>query len=288
MKICAITMVYRDHWALSQWYAHYARHLGAQNLYVISHGEDPAIATICPQASIITIPREDLDNFDLMRGRMLNSFQAGLSEIYDWIIRTDADELICLDPAKHGSFAEFFAKQTANAVFALGLNIAETGQDAEMRPGMRALEHRSLAMFSSHYSKAWAVRRRLGLRRHGVEVRPRFTNSYPFEVPAGVYLAHLKFANSRALAQSDKHRSDVAARCTEGAPGWAWRNPSLETRKFFERMRRLPLMEWADAEPKALAHVNAEPIRDPEIGVIRVRDIPIKIATRLPGWFKSA
>ena len=41
-----------------------------------------------------------------MRAQLLNSIQDGLGVIYDWVIRTDTDELICLDPAYHGSFAD--------------------------------------------------------------------------------------------------------------------------------------------------------------------------------------
>ena len=63
MKICAITMVYRDYWALSQWYAHYGRLVGFDNLYVVAHGADPEIAQICPRASVITVPRDSLEGF---------------------------------------------------------------------------------------------------------------------------------------------------------------------------------------------------------------------------------
>ena len=75
MKICAITMVYRDYWALSQWYAHYGKHLGPQNLFVIAHGPDPEIARLCPQASVIAIPRDGFAHFDKSRSRMLNGIQ---------------------------------------------------------------------------------------------------------------------------------------------------------------------------------------------------------------------
>ena len=58
MNICAITMVYKDYWALSQWYLHYGRLVGFDNLYVVAHGADPEIARLCPRATVITVPRE--------------------------------------------------------------------------------------------------------------------------------------------------------------------------------------------------------------------------------------
>ena len=68
-------MVYCDHWALSQWYKHYARQLGVENLYIIAHGRDDRIDDICPGANVITIPREDLNRFGWSRGEVLNEFQ---------------------------------------------------------------------------------------------------------------------------------------------------------------------------------------------------------------------
>jgi hypothetical protein len=121
MKICALTMVYRDHWALSQWYMHYGRLLGFENLYVIAHGRDDEISEICPNAKVVTIPRDNLDRFDGVRSEILNEFQISLTQTYDWIIRTDADELVCLDPNHYSSFQALFSKRWGPAVFALGL-----------------------------------------------------------------------------------------------------------------------------------------------------------------------
>ncbi|MEX0349119.1 MAG: glycosyltransferase family 2 protein [Paracoccaceae bacterium] len=288
MKICALTMVYRDYWALSQWYAHYSRHLNPENLFVVAHGADPKIHEICPRASIITIPREKFTEFDLSRGRLLNGFQAGLDEVYDWVIRTDADELICLDPNRYRDFADFFERHSSHVQFSLGLNLAELPGDAELKPGMLALQHRRRALFSAHYSKAWAVRQKVSLRRHGIEVRPRHLERYGFSVPRGVYLVHLKHANAQALAESDKHRMQVASEPGPGTPGQSWLYPERRNRKFLTHVRDLPVTNWDEAEPQAYAEISKEPERDRYASVIRVRDVPLNLATDLPGWFRSA
>ncbi|MEM7317697.1 MAG: glycosyltransferase family 2 protein [Pseudomonadota bacterium] len=281
-------MVYRDHWALSQWYAHYSRHLGAENLFVIAHGADPEIQRICPHASVITIPRDELEHFDLTRGRIMNAFQTGLDEVYDWVIRTDADELICFDPTQYSSFADVFHGRTEFALFALGLELAEQSDEPELKPGMSALKHRSRAKFSSHYSKAWAVRRRIGLRRHGVEVRPRFAGSFRFLLPTGVYLVHLKYANSKALAEANAVREEIAQTAGEGLPGRAWQNADATARKFRKRLEQLPLTPWEIAEPEAYAKLSTNPVRDPDKGVVRVRNILARAAVDLPEWFRDA
>ncbi|MCL6283446.1 glycosyltransferase family 2 protein [Ruegeria sp. 2012CJ41-6] len=283
-----MTMVYRDYWALSQWYAHYSRHLDPENLFVVAHGADPKIHELCPGASVITVPRDKFTYFDLSRGRLLNGFQVGLDEVYDWVIRTDVDELICLDPDRYQGFADFFAQNPDRAQFSLGLNLAELPDDPKFMPGMLALQHRRRALFSTHYSKAWAVRGRIGLRRHGVEIRPRFIDAYPFSVPRGAYLVHLKFANGQALAESDTHRMQVASELGRGTPGQSWRDPDTRNRRFHDRVRNLPVTDWDEAEPQAFAQISAEPERERHTGVIRVRDVALNLATDLPGWFRSA
>ena len=288
MKICAMTMVYRDYWALSQWYAHFGRHLGHENLFIVAHGPDPEIQRRCPLASIITIPREKFDNFDNSRSKMLNAFQNGLDEIYDWVIRTDADELICLDHSLYESFEDFFAQQEGKSAFSLGINLAEIEGDAPLPHDTPVLKLRRHALFSSHYSKAWAVRGRIGLHRHGVQVRPRFCEDYPFHIPRGVYLIHLKFANGLALALANKHRHAVANSEGKGLPGQSWRDPDVSIQRISKQLDNSKLLPWARAEDRAYEIISQEPIRDLKKGIVRVCDRPIRIQTTLPEWFQSA
>lgn len=290
MKICAITMTYRDHWALDQWYRHYARHLGGQNLYVVAHGADPAIAEICPGASIVTIPRDRLDGFDTWRAGVLNGLQSALVGVYDWVIRTDTDELICLDPERHASFADFFGTCTGDAVFALGLTIAERPGDRPLRSGEPALAARRNAEFSGHYSKAFAVRKAMPLLRHGIAVRPRRLATFPFHLPRGVYMAHLKYANGVALAEVNIHRKEIAISPDPKAdrPGRAWRNADRVAAKFFDRFNALPEAAWPEAEDAAYGRIGANPVRDTSTGVIRAENFRADCRTRLPGWFGSA
>lgn len=282
MKICAITMVYRDHWALSQWYGHYARHLGPRNLYIVAHGPDPVLRTLCPRANVVTVPRDRLDGFDGMRDRVLNGFQAGLSAVYDWVIRTDADELVCLDPEVYPGFADLLAAQDRDAVFALGLNIAERPGDAPLKDGAPALPARPWAVFSGHYSKAWAVRKGLPLLRHGVALRKRALAELPLNLPRGVYLAHLKYASRAALKVANHHRREIATSEARGLPGSAWRNPKLAERKFYDGFEALPEQPWAVCEAAAFDQITADPMRDLDKGVIRARNIRFDARTTLP------
>ena len=289
MRICALTMVYRDYWAVSQWYAHYSRHLGAENLFIIAHGQDDWISELCPRAHVITAPRDDLASFDQKRGQMLNAVQAELGKIFDWVIRTDADELICLDPDRFGSLSEMLMSTTAPAVFAMGLNLVELEGDRELADAEPALNARSNAVFSGHYSKAFAVRDRIALMRHGVMVAPADARHFPFELPPGVYLVHLKYANRAALIRANQHREEVASGPERGLPGDAWKHANEEAKQFYVETLTRPVVSWDRGIEKAGRKIGRKPaaayLKD---GVVKARSLQFPFRTILPDWFKTA
>lgn len=287
MKICAITMVYRDYWALAQWYRYYAQHLGPQNLYIVSHGYDPEITRMCPEASIITIPRDDLRNFDRVRARVINSIQAGLGNLYDWVIQTDADELVCFDPTTYTSFQALFEATTAPALFALGLNLAEVVGDAPLAPNESALAHRTIAGITGNYSKAWAVRKSLPLRWHGVFCGNRKTADFPFEMPDDVFFMHLKHANSNALAETNTVRRAVADSVGEDWNVKGWADPDFHSQRFFRKLAAAPNLPWAEAVTLGYAKIRAHPVRDPKRGIVKAPFIPYLCRTTLPEWFRA-
>ena len=287
MKICALTMVYRDHWALSQWYMHYGRQLGVENLYIIAHGRDDKIAEICPKAHVITISRDDLNKFDGLRGEILNEFQMSLTKTHDWVIRTDADELICLDPDHYPTFEALFSKRWGPAVFALGLEVAQQSDEYPVGMETPVLKMRSATIFSGHYSKAWAVKGSTKLVRHGVEVGTRRAHRVKFSIPEGVYLVHLKYADLNALSQANIHRFEVANAKGTAMPGAAWLDPEKSDKKFFRKFRSFPVLAWESARKQAYDEVSRDPIRDTDTGIVRARSLRFQSTTTLPGWFKT-
>ena len=287
MKICAITMVYRDYWALAQWIRHYSKHLGIDNLYVVVHGPDPKVSEIADGANIWTIPRETLEGFDKRRNKMLNDFQSGLLQFYDWVIRTDADELICVDPNLHGSLDRFLSQTTDDAVFATGLNVFEQADDQEMPAGVSVFDSRNAAVITGNYSKAWAVQTDVPLMRHGVKLANEAGRNRSYCFPQGVYLAHLKFANIDALADVNVTRKEVARSDVPGLPGWGWKRADAHTRKFFKEAETLDFTSWPDAIAYASQRIPTDMKYDEKDGVIRSPGIPYLAKTRLPAWFKN-
>ena len=287
MKICAITMVYRDYWALSQWYRYYGKHLGPRNLYVISHGYDPEIAKICPEASIITIPRDELKHFDRVRLKLINAVQSGLNNLYDWVIQTDADELVCFDPNTYGSFQELLEATKAPALFALGLNLAEVEGDVPLKPEDIALAHRNVACVTGNYSKAWAVRKAIPLRWHGVFCGYRKTDDFPFEMPDDVFFVHLKHANAEALSDTNAVRQSVADSVGEDWNVNGWANPDLHAKRFFRKMAAAKELPWKEAVALGYEQIRDNPVRDAKRGIVKPPFINYVCRTVLPEWFRN-
>ena len=289
MKICALTMVHRDYWALSRWYAHHGHELGSENLIVVAHGEDPNIERICPNAKIFTIPRDDLAGFDKVRAKLLNDMTAELLKAYDWVIRTDADELICYDPARYGGLRAALGqlkKEEAPVVWALGFDVVETRGSAPIAPGPVLGQRRDVA-FSGHYSKAVAVSHPVPLRLHGAWVGPEGLEDFPYQMPRGLYLAHLKFANVIALAEANKVRRSVAEAAGAGAPGAAWVEPDIHVLESLGEFADKRLLPWDQAEAKAYNKLQSNPKREDRFGVVRSRRLRLKFRTQLPDRFAA-
>lgn len=261
MKIAALTMVYRDYWALSRWYSHHGNELGYDNLFVVSHGVDPEIAEICPKASIITIPRDTLSAFDRARANVLNGIHAGLSNVFDWVIRTDADELICYDPEIYKDLATAIEENAASPVLtALGFDVFEMEGDPALK-AQTTFSDRSHIAFSGHYSKAVASRRAIDFSLHGVRVAPRKLENFPFHMPKWLYLAHLKFANAEALRAATKVRMDVGNSDGEGLPGAGWRNADEDALKIQSVFLEKDELPWSEAETLAYQALSIKPAR---------------------------
>ncbi|MDJ0822032.1 MAG: glycosyltransferase family 2 protein [Paracoccaceae bacterium] len=285
MKICALTMVYRDYWALSRWYAHHGRELGPENLFVVAHGADPRIAEICPKASILTIPRDTFENFDRARADLLNGIHAGLSAVFDWVIRTDADELICFDPELYASLPAAIAGNAEVPVLtALGFDLVEQQADAPVADGPVFAQRRHLA-FSGHYSKAVASRRPIDFVLHGVRVAPRRLAEFPFHMPRGLYLAHLKYANGAALREATQVRMEVGNAEGKGLPGAGWQAADVDAEKFHETFAAKPVLPWDKAEAKAFAALSVKPSRTERFSLVKTRALKLPYRTALPERF---
>ncbi|WP_366141202.1 glycosyltransferase family 2 protein [uncultured Tateyamaria sp.] len=286
MNVCAITMVYRDYFALTQWVRHYSNQLGIENLFIVAHGHDPKVNEIAAGANIWTIPRDNLEKFDRRRNWMLNKIQSGLLKFYDWVIRTDADELIFVDPVQHGDIKQLLERQSDHAVFAMGLDLFESASDEPVDQTLPVFEQRSQAVITGNYSKAWAVRDSIPLMRHGVSIAQDGKRTHSYVFPTGVYLVHLKFASNDDLMTVNKTRIALGRAELPGMPGVGWQKANNHAKRFFEKAESLKVTPWDEARAHAYDLILSDMKFSEHDGVIRSPGIPHIARTTLPDWFK--
>jgi hypothetical protein len=101
-------MVYDDYFFLQRWYDYYSKQVGAENLYVFSHGNDPRHREIAKGANVMNLPRDaTMFKFDRRRWRMLGNFATGLLDFYNWMIVSDVDEIVVVDPKAAPSLVDY-------------------------------------------------------------------------------------------------------------------------------------------------------------------------------------
>lgn len=259
LKICALTMVDHHDWALSRWYAHHGAELGAQNLYILHADDLPKVAGTCPGAQVIPVERDILAVNDRTRARILDRFHAELARHYDWVIRTEVQEILFHDPQEHHSLAAVFEQEQAPVLTALGLDIVEVERNKPMMRGPVLGQRRNL-VFSGHVSKAVAARRPQKFRRHGIEVAAEKLGSFPFRMPQGLYLADLTHANRTGEA-------------------------SEEEATYLEAFGALPKRPWDKAVAKAYSRLSEEPARIERHSLVRAQVFKPTHRTKLPGRF---
>ncbi len=287
MKIAALTMVYRDYWALSRWYAHHGAQIGFENLFIVAHGADPKIGQICPKASILTIARDNFDDFDKTRAALLNGIHAGLDAVYDWVIRSDADELICFDPDRFDNLGDAIAANAdAPVLTALGFDLVEMPGDAPMQQGPVFAQRQHIG-FSGHYSKAVASRRAIDFSLHGVRVATRRLEAFPFHMPRGLFLAHLKYANQAALVDGTTVRMEVGNAEGRGLPGAGWQAADEDAVKFRTTFSEKPVVAWEKAEAKAHATLSVKPARLARYNLVKTRALKLPYRSNLPAQFSA-
>lgn len=158
----AVTMVYEDYFFLERWYDHYRRQVGAENLYVFSHGNDPRHREIADGANVMNVPRDpSMQKFDRRRWRMMGLFASGMLEFYRWMVVSDVDEILVLDPRAGDSIPGYLAanygdpRKSPRNLSPLGLELFHLPGEEPLpiAPDETILSRRRIFRPSRNYSK---------------------------------------------------------------------------------------------------------------------------------------
>ena len=260
MSFAAVTMVWNDAFFLRKWVAYYAPLLGAQNLYVVSHGTNDYIQDIEGGFNVIHVPRDPTDiYFDRRRWSLLSNITSGLTRYHQAVICTDVDEILL--PTKPGGLlTDALANlQPRQPCVVPGFEVFP--QNAEPIKNASSLigDYAGHVSFSPFYSKVVIAKKDIVFFPGGHGVLHE-----PYQVTRDLMLLHLKYLNTAELERRNSLRLELAnsdpmkAKTDEKRwrPLKVWKDLDVTTQKAFGRLEASEEMEWAPFFEKALGDVH--------------------------------
>ncbi|CAN5492313.1 hypothetical protein BH09ACT12_BH09ACT12_11150 [soil metagenome] len=282
--MAAVTVVKDEAVMLPRWVQHYGERLGVDHLVVIDN--DSRDGSTDDLAAEVRAWGELPGGSGFDRGRLQAANQIGreLLERFDWVIFTDADEFLVVDPQFHDSFKHLLAVTSGAAVAPLALNVVQDLEaEGALDPTRAVLEQRSYAQFAEVMCKPSS--KRLPIRwahaSHGLHGE--------YAVRSDLFLLHLKFADLDRLRLSAAHRHALHLR--DGRGGGSWQIDDVAER-FEARMRGSSFETAEEFDPAGIdldALVVRQPgghtWRTPKVGQLRSLDeeAVVRIPSRLRG-----
>ena len=213
-RVCAITMARNDDFFLKRWVKYYGSQLGRENLYVYLDGKDQHVPDECEGANFFICDKL-LGN--RVRGDKLRiSFLCGkaheLLNRYDYVIGTDADEFLIVDPLLGMTLPEYIASYGVRTTLS-GLGV-DVGQHLEFEGkfdnGRGFLEQRSYARLSTRYTKASIIAKKVrwGSGFHRVK-------GHNYHIGKGLYLFHMGYFDMERVQNRFSDRDHLSSGWTK-------------------------------------------------------------------------
>lgn len=216
-----VTMVYEDYDLLQRWYDYYAAQVGSENLFVFSHSNDPRHREIAKGVNVINVPRElPVVRFDRRRWTMLSAFTSGMQQYYNWMLVTDIDEMIIVDPNVAPSLVTYLEDKFPNIASAptcispFALNIIHVPEEEPLPivQGQTVLSRRRYYCPSRLYSKPILVRKPVifgpGGHRNNLGLRT---------LSDDLYLVHLKLFDMTEMTNRAQRQAKLLDEASMGS-----------------------------------------------------------------------
>jgi pimeloyl-ACP methyl ester carboxylesterase len=248
----AMTMVGGDHFFLKRWVEYYGAQLGRENLYILSHGGDPAHKEIAAGCNVIYLPQDPTRYcFNQRRWQMISLVTTAFTQYYNWFLAGDVDEIVAVDPAVHHSLPDYISrfdpKQAPKVItpFAIEMVHNPTLEKAPLTTEETILSKRRIFRLNANYAKPCISRTRVTFAPGG-----HFANHDKLFLDPHLYLFHLRFIDHDMTADRLATRraqrtiqSGALAETERAATGWdtAWDT-------YQALSRQTPLAETVDFE----------------------------------------
>lgn len=263
--MAAVTVVKDESVMLPLWLRHYGERLAFDHLVVLDDdsGDGSTDGIDAEVHDLGGLPGGQ--DFERERIKAVNKTAARLLDTFDWVVFTDADEFLVVDPERHESFRDLLPSVRNPAVAGLGLNVVQDLEHEERLDVDRPiLEQRSFAFFAETICKPSTKKRRVPwmLASHGIKSR--------FQVRDDLFMLHLKFADLDRLRASAAHRRSLNA--TDGRGGGSWKIDNV-AEMFEEQMRATDFAAAKEFDPSEIDR-DALNIKTPGGGAWRTTKVP--------------
>lgn len=227
-SLAVITMCRDEGPMIRRWVEHYARQVGAENVYVIDdHSTDGSTDDL--GCNVLRFPVLDKFKFERSRMTALNGLAASLLASYDAVLTSDADEFVVADPDKHAGLRELVASvPDVEAVGVVAYNVVHNlAREDALSFDRPFLRQRKLAKFMPLMCKPalkWAPAD-WRFASHGLSV--------PYSIAPDLYMFHMKFADRATLQRIADARNEGGR-----TVGTSWRESGDSMVDLLERINR--------------------------------------------------
>lgn len=188
---------------LERWINYYASELGADNVFIVSHGEKPQDVPNLSLANLISIPRSISVDLEVKRARFTSSFVNSLLHVYEVVIFVDQDEFVCLDPSLGVSLKEYLLDKEDGVFAPFGFTPYPSSSD--MSDDLPLLEQSDFIEFTPSFSKP-CVRKNV-VSQHTVGAHGIMNAPVTFD--SNMFLFHMKFMAPTRMDELNKLSTEL-------------------------------------------------------------------------------
>jgi Glycosyl transferase family 2 len=247
-----VTMVKDDHDFLRRWVKYYGDIFGREALYVFAHGGEPEISEIAAGCNVMRLPPGYDPKWAGRRARLFGNMARALQNYFDFVLVTDVDEFIVVDPETGFDLRTFLTRRrTGSVISPIGVEVVHRPQEEPEPIDTHILGPRRFVRFSSFYCKPII----LGTPQVSFARGQHYSTHPELRVFQRLYLFHMKFCDrhdSQALLESRAQTISTAGYGEESETELSTRWNKLDGKEeaFLDRLANLPKIDGWDFGPE--------------------------------------
>ncbi|MEM7319202.1 MAG: glycosyltransferase family 2 protein [Pseudomonadota bacterium] len=186
-----LTIVRDDAYFLQRFVQYYGGLFGRNNIYIISHGDEPEVRDLAEGCNIFPVPAIETNKFTMLHWRTKNHLKNALRQWYKHVLICDVDEFVVVDPATGFNLRTWLDQAPGRTVYtAMGLEIVHLRgfESAGVQDGI--LGPRRYAQIALHYAKPCIVSRPAKIGRGG-----HYAEYDKLNLPDFLYMFHMKYCD---------------------------------------------------------------------------------------------